>query len=136
MDDSSLSVVRRVCKEKFNNIVLKDEQLSAVNSLLEGNDDLAILPTGFGKSVIFRVFAEAKTLILQQSLVASQLVSIVQDQISEAWSWDISSSTLKQLTLECPEKLIFTGAEEVANTNSNFQKVLENQKSPYHQKVE
>ena len=84
MDDSSLSVVRRVCKEKFNNIVLKDEQLSAVNSLLEGNDVLAILPAGFGKSVIFRVFAEAKTLILQQSLVASQLVSIVQDQISEA----------------------------------------------------
>ena len=84
MDDSSLSVVRRVCKEKFNNIVLKDEQLSAVNSLLEGNDVLAILPTSFGKSVIFRVFAEAKTLILQQSLVVSQLVSIVQDQISEA----------------------------------------------------
>ena len=46
MDDSSLSVVRRVCKEKVDNIILK---LSAVNSLLEGNDVLAILPIGFGK---------------------------------------------------------------------------------------
>ena len=87
MDDSSLIVVQRFCKEKFNNIVLKDEQLSAVNSLLEGNDVLAILPTGFGKSVIFRVFVEAKTLLLQHqvsALVVSPLLRIVQDQISEA----------------------------------------------------
>ena len=63
-------------------------------------------------------------------------MSIVQDQISEARSWDISSSTLKQFTLECPEKLIFASAEEVASTNSNFQEVLKNHESPLHQKVE
>ena len=139
MYDSGLSVVRRFCKERFNNIVLKDVQLSAVNSLSEGNYVLAILPTGFGKSVIFRVFVEAKTLLLQHEvsvLVVSQLVIIVQDQISEARSWDISSSTLKQLTLEFPEKLIFDSAEEVASTNFNFQEVLKNHELPLHQKVE
>ena len=51
---SNDEVISKVCKEKFNNIVLKEEQLSAVRSLLEGTDVLAVLPTGFGKSVIFR----------------------------------------------------------------------------------
>ena len=47
-------------------IVLKDEELSAVNSLLEGNDIIAILSTGFGKSVVFRVFVEANALLQRE----------------------------------------------------------------------
>ena len=40
------------CEQK---IVLK-EQLLAVKELLNGEDVLAVLPTGFGKSMIFTVF--------------------------------------------------------------------------------
>ena len=43
-------------------LTLKDEQKEAVKSLLSGRDVLAILPTGFGKSLIFQLFAIAKSI--------------------------------------------------------------------------
>ena len=42
-------------------IVLKREQKQAIVSLLNGEDVLAVLPTGFGKSMIFTVFGIAKS---------------------------------------------------------------------------
>lgn len=37
---------------------LKPEQKDAVTRLLNGKDVMAILPTGFGKSVIFQLFSK------------------------------------------------------------------------------
>ena len=48
-----------VSREK-EKIILKREQETAVKELLAGRDVMAILPTGFGKSLIFTVFAIAK----------------------------------------------------------------------------
>ena len=48
-----LSAIRRP-------IVLKCEQRISVQHLLLGKDVIAILPTGFGKSMIFTVYALAK----------------------------------------------------------------------------
>ena len=49
-------------QEKIPNITsLKPEQTQAEEGLLAGKDVLAILPTGFGKSLIYRVFSIAKT---------------------------------------------------------------------------
>ena len=36
--------------------VLKAEQMEAVESLLRGKDVFGVLPTGFGKSLIFQLF--------------------------------------------------------------------------------
>ena len=61
----------------------KPEQEKAINCLLEGNDVLAVLPTGFGKSFIYEKFSEitnsgdGSTVVL----VIAPLVSIVNDQI-------------------------------------------------------
>jgi len=40
--------------------VLKREQKEAVSRLLEGKDVLAVLPTGFGKSLEYQSFVLAK----------------------------------------------------------------------------
>ena len=48
-----------VSREK-EKIILKREQETAVKELLAGRDVMAILPTGFGKSLTFTVFAIAK----------------------------------------------------------------------------
>ena len=40
--------------------VLKTEQKEAVESLLRGKDVFGVLPTGFGKSLIFQLFVLAK----------------------------------------------------------------------------
>ena len=39
--------------------VLKAEQKEAVESLLKGKDVFSVLPTGFGKSLIFQLFVLA-----------------------------------------------------------------------------
>ena len=47
-------------KSKDRNVVLKPEQRQAVSSLQKGEDVLAVLPTGFGKSMIFTFFRIAE----------------------------------------------------------------------------
>ena len=47
-------------KSEDRNVVLKPEQRQAVSSLQKGKDVLTVLPTGFGKSMIFTVFGIAK----------------------------------------------------------------------------
>ena len=46
-------------RSESRKIILKEEQEKAVIELLSGNDVLAILPTGFGKSMIYTIFALA-----------------------------------------------------------------------------
>ena len=45
------------CNSKEKQVILKVEQELAIKGMLEGKDVLAVLPTGFGKSMIFTVFA-------------------------------------------------------------------------------
>jgi superfamily II DNA helicase RecQ len=75
-------------------IILKEEQEVAVEKLLLGQDVLAVLPTGYGKSMIFTVFALAKQLMKRTEkdistsiLVISPLTSITADQITEMQSY-------------------------------------------------
>jgi superfamily II DNA or RNA helicase len=66
--DSAPSIEEGVAKAltSFNirrearKIVLKPVQETAVKQLLNGDDLVAILPTGFGKSLIFTIFALAR----------------------------------------------------------------------------
>ena len=44
-------------------IHLKKEQDIAIKSLLKEKDVLAVLPTGFGKSLVFQVFAVVRSLL-------------------------------------------------------------------------
>jgi ATP-dependent DNA helicase RecQ len=75
-----------------------DEQKDlAVKSLLSGRDVVAILPTGFGKSLIFQLFAIAKSIEATRAntspgsvLVICPLDSIVKDQLTEAESYGLS----------------------------------------------
>ena len=59
---------------------LRQEQKSCIKQLFTGEDVLAVLPTGFGKSMIFQLLA----LMKKDSviLVICPLKSIVNDQIN------------------------------------------------------
>ena len=63
--------IRREGKE----IVSKQEQETAIIGLLCGKDVMAVLPTGFGKSMIFTVFT------LTHVLVISPLKSIIDAEL-------------------------------------------------------
>ena len=63
--------------ECLGGLILKDEQRLAVEALMSGKDVLAVLPTGFGKSVIYQSFVIAK----DSSSIVVPLRSIIDDQL-------------------------------------------------------
>ena len=93
---------------------LRQEQKCSVKQLFTGGDLLAVLPTGFGKSMIFQLLALTK----EDSviLVICPLKSIVNDQIKEASSMGILAGSLShclQTNIENGKySLLFASAEE------------------------
>ena len=88
--------------ECFTNVTsLKPEQTQAVEPLLAGKDVLPILPTGFGKSLIYQVFSMAQTSANVSVLVISPLNSIVEEQAKEMNGLGIPSVHLKPDIEDC-----------------------------------
>ena len=108
-----------ICRQS-QKIILKEQQERAVKELMSGNDVLAILPTGFGKSMVYTIFTlasqkmrSAKTCIL----VISPLKSLIDDQIVEMESLGCTALELKSDNVESivkdPPQFIFSSAEKV-----------------------
>ena len=57
---------------------LKDEQIDLLQRTLHGHDAIGILPTGFGKSLVFQLYA---ILSPRVTLVISPLKALIQDQV-------------------------------------------------------
>ena len=53
-ESSVKSTVFDQLTERLGGLVLKEKQEEAVKNLLEGKDVFAVLPTGFGKSLIYQ----------------------------------------------------------------------------------
>ena len=120
-------VLSRVCKEKLSGIVLKPEQKEAIISLFKGKDVFAVLPTGFGKSLIYQSFVFGKEIIDGHSpavIVVIPLRSIVQEQLSsndfnlKAVELSLQADVLKNVSEggvenvsgECAERQIFVNS--------------------------
>ena len=110
------------CLDKASNILseqgftrdLRQEQKCFVKQLFSRGDLLAVLPTGFGKSLIFQVLALMKEDCV--ILVICPLKSIVNDQIKESSSMGISAGSLSdclQSDIESGKyRLLFASAEK------------------------
>ncbi|HEU4620477.1 MAG TPA: RecQ family ATP-dependent DNA helicase [Gammaproteobacteria bacterium] len=68
---------RRVARRTFGIERLRPEQESAMIAVLAGRDVLAVLPTGFGKSLIYQVPA---MLLDRPTIVVSPLIALMTDQ--------------------------------------------------------
>ena len=79
---------------------LKAEQRIAIRQLLKRQDLLAVLPTGFGKSLIFQllmlVARRAEGGNFSALLVITPLTSIIKDQIIEVESLNLSACNLTE----------------------------------------
>ena len=92
------------CLSRFPKIdSLKPEQKQAVEALLAGQDVLAILPTGFGKSLIYQMFCMAKLSSNANAsvLVISPLNSIIEEQVNELNDLGLPSVQLKENDADC-----------------------------------
>ena len=88
MDSSIDTAITKVISQLENISSLKDEQRTALEAFLSGKDVFALLPTGFGKSLIYQlaplVAKEMGTRPNPILIVVSPLVALIADQIKEA----------------------------------------------------
>ena len=61
--DAALAEALLFLSELGMSCVLRPEQKEAISSLVHGSDLLAVLPTGFGKSLIFQLFISVKQIL-------------------------------------------------------------------------
>ena len=111
----------------------KDQQKEAIEHLLCGRDVLAVLPTGYGKSLIFQLFVKmlART-DAGSALVICPLESIIQDQIIEAESIGITACSVSEKNVNTPQ-LLFAKAEDVQITA--FRNRLKDKNSALHRAI-
>ncbi|MEM6994443.1 MAG: RecQ family ATP-dependent DNA helicase [Myxococcota bacterium] len=69
--------VSEVARRQFSIPRLKHEQRDAMAAVLRGRDVMAVLPTGFGKSLIYQVPA---MLVRRPTIVISPLIALMADQ--------------------------------------------------------
>lgn len=87
MQDLALSLLR----QHFGFEQFRPGQLEIVTTIIAGQDTLAILPTGGGKSLCFQVPALA---LEGTTLVISPLISLMKDQVDHLLAKNISASYL------------------------------------------
>ena len=133
----ALADLNVVARSEF---MLKPEQEIAVKSLLDGKDVLAVLPTGYGKSLIYQMFVRAKDFEMNGKatiLVISPLVSIIKDQILEMKSIGYSAVDCREMTAseirKCNFKVLYATAEKVKE--KTFREMLIDPNSPLNQNI-
>ena len=118
--ENLVDVLRQLVTKLRFSLELKVEQREMLNSLLDGSDVLDVLPTGYGKSLIFQLLVlvgKEERRKPSAVLVICPLKSIIDDQIGEAEGLgiravainDVSSDDLRSDKFQ----LIFGSAESV-----------------------
>ena len=77
----TLEEARQLLKVRFGHDDFRPAQSRVVEAVLSGRDTLAVLPTGFGKSVCFQIPALLRP---RTTLVVSPLISLIEDQVGGA----------------------------------------------------
>ena len=79
-----------VLKEKFGLDKLRSKQSIVIENVLSGKHTLAVLPTGYGKSLCYQLPSQ---IVEGLTLVISPLISLMQDQIASLKKRGIENAT-------------------------------------------
>lgn len=138
LDACISEVLRKFQSASGVHFQLKEQQVTAVKKLLLNPEVLAVLPTGYGKSLIFQSFVVPKELLDNAKacvLVICPLNSIIQDQIAEAKSLAITCVSLQDIEeiKESTFQLVFSSAERVME--KDFKNLLKDNSCLLHKSI-
>ena len=92
MSESKLhKKLNKKLKKYFGYDKLKSKQVKVMESIMDGNDTIALLTTGYGKSICYLLPALS---VKKKVLVISPLISLMEDQKEKLLSLGIKSSCL------------------------------------------
>ena len=100
-----------VLKKYFGYGSFKPGQQEIVEALLDGNDVLAVMPTGSGKSICYQVPAMLLTGI---TIVISPLISLMQDQVKALNEAGINAGYINSSLTEAQIRLVYSRASDGA----------------------
>lgn len=134
-----MSQLTDILKQYWGHDQFRSLQQDIVESILDGNDTLALLPTGGGKSVCFQL--PILTLEKKMCLVISPLIALMNDQIEHLKKQDIPAVMLSSMNDRRTQELILENCIQGAYrflyisperlTNDDFQQYLANMPVAY-----
>ncbi len=80
---------------------LRPGQEAAIRAVLAGRDTLAVLPTGYGKSAIYRL---AACLLAGPTVVISPLIALQRDQVEGIAEQPVGSAALLNSTVRATDQ--------------------------------
>jgi ATP-dependent DNA helicase RecQ len=83
--------MRRTLRETFNLDKLRPGQAEVIRSVLEGNNTLAIMPTGAGKSLCYQL---PSLHLSGMTVIVSPLISLMKDQVDKLEEAGLEASQL------------------------------------------
>lgn len=93
--------LRRIAQEKFGYDRLHPGQREAIQSVLDGCDTLAVMPTGSGKSAIYQMAGLLKE---GATVVVSPLIALQRDQVESINALELGGAALVNSTLKDSER--------------------------------
>ncbi|WP_199336935.1 RecQ family ATP-dependent DNA helicase [Oscillatoria sp. FACHB-1407] len=93
--------LHQVAQERFGYEELRSGQEAAIQSVLQGHDTLAVMPTGSGKSAIYQM---AAFLIPGVTVVVSPLLALQRDQAKAIADQDVGEASVINSTLNTAER--------------------------------
>ena len=82
------NLINRLLRNVFSIERLRDGQQRVIDSVLDGRDTLAIMPTGSGKSLCYQI---AASILPGSTVVVSPLISLMKDQLEKLNELGISA---------------------------------------------
>jgi len=108
---SQFGDLHSVLQRHFGHAAFRDAQDELVRTVLDGQDLLAVMPTGSGKSLGFQLPA---ILLRGVTLVVSPLISLMKDQVDELRARSMAAAALHSQTGADDRQAIWRGLREGA----------------------
>jgi len=80
-----------ILKDTFGYSAFRGEQSKVIQSVIEGNDNLVIMPTGGGKSLCYQIPALVRDGL---TIVVSPLIALMNDQVAALKQLDVAAEAM------------------------------------------